>query len=109
MSENRKRNETLTIRITKSEKAAIVRQAKKARMSLTEYILALSRQLPIYSPPDFSPLLVELKRIGNNINQIAVKVNSGAAYVPDLRQIKDQQRKIYDRLLQFAEDSTWRR
>lgn len=109
MSENRKRNETLTIRITKSEKAAIVRQAKKAGMSLTEYILALSRQLPIYPPPDFSPLLVELKRIGNNINQLAAKVNSGAAYVPDLHQIKEQQRKIYDRLLQLAEDSAWRR
>lgn len=109
MSENRKRSETLTIRITKSEKAAIVSQAKKARLSLTEYILALSRQLPIYPPPDFSPLLVELKRIGNNINQIAAKVNSGAAYVPDLRQIKDQQGKIYDRLLQLAEDCAWRR
>ncbi len=108
MSENRKRSETLTIRITKSEKAAIVGQAKKARMSLTEYILALSQQLPIYPPPDFSPLLVELKRIGNNINQIAAKVNSGAAYVPDLRQIKEQQKKIYDQLLQLTEGSAWR-
>lgn len=108
MSENRKRAETLTVRVTKTEKAAIVSQAKKAGMNLTEYILALARQLPIHPPPDLSPLLVELKRIGNNINQIAARVNSGAAYVPDLRQITEQQKKLYDQLLRLAEDEKWR-
>jgi len=36
MSENRKRNQTLTIRVTASEKDAITQKAAKARMSLTD-------------------------------------------------------------------------
>ena len=41
MTENRKRNQTLTIRVTAAEKDAIVRNAAKARMSLTDYIVAI--------------------------------------------------------------------
>ncbi len=42
MSENRKRNQILTIRVTATEKDAIVKNAAKARMSLTDYIVASS-------------------------------------------------------------------
>ena len=42
MSGNRKRNKTITVRLTAAEKDAIVRNAARARMSLTEYIVAAS-------------------------------------------------------------------
>ncbi len=109
MGANRKRTETLTLRFTKSEKSEIVRQAVKAKMSLTEYIIALSKQTDIVLPPDVSPIILELKRIGNNINQIAAKVNSGVAYVPDLTAVVENQRLVYGMLCKLIEDSKWQR
>ncbi len=78
MQENRKRDKTLTVRLTESEKALIEKKAKRANMNLTEYIIAVSNKSKINVSEDTKPLLVELKRIGNNINQIAMKINSGA-------------------------------
>jgi hypothetical protein len=109
MSENRRRSETLTIRLTKSEKAAITAQARKASMSLTEYIVALSCETEIIVPPDVMPLLVELKRIGNNLNQIAAKVNSGVTYVPDLKDVLAGQQHIVQQLKEWTEVTPWQR
>ena len=78
-------------------------------MNLTEYIVVLSRDATIILPPDISPLVAELKRIGNNLNQIAAKVNSGAVYVPDLREAVEMQKALYDQLLSVTEDSSWQR
>ena len=78
MPENRKRNQTLTVRLTAAEKDAILRKAEKARMSLTDYIVASSLLTEIHVAEDTRPLLTELKRIGNNLNQISMKINAGA-------------------------------
>lgn len=109
MSENRKRNETLTVRLTKAERDRIAEKAARAGLSLTEYILALSRDTPILVPPDLTPVLRELKRIGNNLNQIAAKVNSGVAYVPDLKNVIEGQKQICQLLKEMTENSLWRR
>ena len=52
MSENRKRNVTLTIRLTAGEKDAIARNAAKARMSLNDYIVASSLLTEIHVAED---------------------------------------------------------
>ena len=44
-------------------------------MTLTDYLIECSRNTDI-TVTDLSEVLVELKRIGNNINQIARKINS---------------------------------
>ena len=50
MSANRMRNETLTVRLTKTEKSEIITKAKRAKMNLTEFIVALTRQTEIVLP-----------------------------------------------------------
>ena len=107
MAENRKRNVTLTIRVTDAEKASISSNARRARMSLTDYILALNRQVTICPPPDLAPVLTELKRIGTNINQVAMKVNSGVAYVPGLDQVAENQNALVSLLRRMTEDDPW--
>lgn len=107
MSTNRRRNETLTVRLTKTEKSEIITKAKRSKMNLTEYIVALTRQTEIVLPPDTAPIIIELKRIGNNLNQIAAKVNSGAAYVPDLKSVIENQNRVYDLLLNLSGDKEW--
>ena len=75
MKVNRRRNVTLTVRLTEEEKAHIVNMAKKANLSLTDYIVELSHLIPIVVPENVKPLLIELRRIGNNINQNATRAN----------------------------------
>lgn len=75
MKVNRRRNITLTVRLTEEEKAHIVNMAKKANLSRTDYIVELSKLVPIVVPENVKPLLIELRRIGNNINQIATRAN----------------------------------
>ena len=107
MSENRKRNQTLTIRVTAAEKDAIVRNAAKARMSLTDYIVASSLLTEIYVAEDTRPLLTELKRIGNNLNQISMKINAGAFQSYNFQEVIDMQREIYEELYRINRGVPW--
>ena len=102
MQENRKRDKTLTVRLTESEKALIEKKAKHANMNLTEYIIAVSNKSKIKVAEDTKPLLVELKRIGNNINQIAMKINSGAVSSYNFTEVINMQRKIYEQMLELV-------
>ena len=107
MAENRKRNVTLTIRVTNAEKASIAANARRARTNLTDYILKLNEQVVIAPPPDLTPVLAELKRIGTNINQVAMKVNSGVAYVPGLDQVAENQNALVSLLCRTLEGTPW--
>ena len=101
--ENRKRNQTLSIRLTQSEKSAIISKAKKSKLTLTEYILKSSFKTQI-KVIDLQLLLVELKRIGNNLNQITRKINSGAFNSYNFSEMIAMQRKIYDAIIKLSEE-----
>ena len=107
MSVNRKRNQTLTIRVTAGEKDAITQKAAKARMSVTDYIVASSQLTQIHVAEDTRPLVTELKRIGNNLNQISMKINAGAFQSYNFREVIEMQRSIYEALLRI-EGGQWR-
>lgn len=102
MTENRKRNQTLTIRLTATEKDAIVRNAAKARMSLTDYIVASSLLKEIHVAEDTRPLITELKRIGNNLNQISMKINAGAFQSYNFQEVIELQKNIYEELYRIS-------
>ena len=102
MSKQRRRDNTLTIRLTSAEKERIERNAKRAKQSITDYIVLLSLETPIHVAEDVKPLLIELKRIGNNLNQIATKINSGVFNSYDFQDVVDEQKKIYEQLLEIA-------
>ena len=98
MTENRKRNQTLTVRLTAAEKDAIIQKAEKAGMSLTDYIVASSLLTEIHVAEDTRPLVTELKRIGNNLNQISMKINAGAFTSYNFQEVIEMQRDIYEEL-----------
>lgn len=102
---NRKRNQTISIRLTTEEKKEIVSKAKQAQMTLTDYIIECSRDKKI-TVTDLSEVLVELKRIGNNLNQIARKINSKRFFFGKFDSVIESQRKVYDAILRLkGEDS----
>ena len=109
MAKPRKRDKTLTVRITAQEKERIQTQARKARRSVTDYLVALSWETPICLGPDTRPLLVELKRIGSNINQIVQKVNAGAFTSYNFQEVVDQLGALHQELCRLVRSSPWQR
>lgn len=71
-------------------------------MSATDFIIASTESAVIKVPEDLRPVVSQLKRIGNNINQIAVKVNSGAVYSLNFDEVIDMQNKIYEKVFEIA-------
>ena len=94
--------------MTAEEKKEIAAKAKQAQLSLTDYLIDCSRKTTI-KVTDLSDTLVELKRIGNNLNQIARKANSRRFFFAKFDSVIEGQRKIYDAILKImGEDETWR-
>ena len=103
MNKQRLRDTTLTIRLTKAEKERIERNAKRAEQSITDYLVLLSLETSIiHVAEDVKPLLIELKRIGNNLNQITAKINAGAFRSYNFEDMIDGQKMIYEQLLKIA-------
>lgn len=76
-------------------------------MNATDFIIASTDNAVIKTPEDLRPVVSQLKRIGNNINQIAVKVNSGAVYSVNFDEVTAMQNKIYEKVFEIANaDST---
>lgn len=99
----RKRNQTISIRLTSEEKKEIITKAKQAKLTLTDYLIECSRNTEI-TVTDLSKVLIELKRIGNNINQIARKINSKRFFFGKFDSVVEGQRKIYNAILSLTGD-----
>ena len=86
----RKRNNVVPIRFSDHELSVIDANAEKARMSRTEYLVSAGMNKPIVIIDDLKPTLAELRRIGNNVNQLTRKANSGEVYVVGLNEINEE-------------------
>ena len=92
----------VNFRLTPEEKKKLMAKAEEAHMSLSGYIIALSRSKRVVLKDDIAKLTVEISRIGNNINQIAHIGNSQKLLykaqlndvVKHLQEVEDLQRKI---------------
>ena len=91
----RKRNKTLTIRLTEQEYETILKKARRSGMSITNFLVAATEQTQIYVAEDTKPLVAELKRIGNNLNQITAKINAGIFRSYNFQEVVALQRAIY--------------
>ena len=74
---NRTRNKCLSVRLNDSEYRKVIEKMKKTRLTQREFVVSALLEYPIIVKEGGTELVRELKAIGNNINQIARKVNSG--------------------------------
>lgn len=65
----------VALRLTPLEKEKLVQQATAARMSMAQYILALSEQKKIIVAEGLPEVCRQLIAIGTNVNQIARAAN----------------------------------
>lgn len=86
----RKRNKNLNIRLTESEWRSVKNMQEQSEMNMRDFFLTCVYCQPIIVKKGADKIVAQLKYLGNNLNQIAHKVNSG--------QIKDcsfELEKIY--------------
>ena len=86
----RKRNHVVPIRFSDHELLVIDANAKRANMSRTEFLVSAGMNKPIVILDDLKPMLAELRRIGNNVNQLTRKANSGEIYCVNLSEFSKQ-------------------
>ena len=95
------RTTIMKFRATEEESAEIRRKAAAAEMTVSRFLrtAAVNSQVVLYNTADVFGLRSELKRIGNNINQIAMVVNSNrAVYQSDVRELKKQFSELSEKL-----------
>ncbi len=95
------RNRIMKFRATEEEATEIRRKAAAAGMTVSRFLRtsAVNSQVVLYNTADLFGLRSDLKRIGNNINQIAMVVNSNrAVYGNDIRDLKKQFSELSEKL-----------
>ena len=103
MSKNR--TERLQLRVSSEEKEAIAQKAADANMSIADYIVALSANQKIIDAKIIAQLILEVRRIGVNVNQIAAVANT-QKYVSKemLSKVNDGQNQIIDLLMKILSE-----
>ena len=98
------RNTIMKFRATEEEAAEIRRTAAAAGMNVSRFLRtsAVKSQVVLYNTADVFGLRSEIKKIGNNINQIAMVVNSNrAVYQSDVRELKKQFSELSEKLNEY--------
>ena len=88
----------LHIRLSKNDKEKIIALAKKCKLNMSEYIVKSSLDANIIVEADKNEYISELRRIGNNINQITRNVNQGLVREIDLKEVKQELNKLWQLL-----------
>ncbi len=89
------------IRCTESDIRVIKQKAEKSNSSLSEYIrqMALDGEIIVQQGNDNFPLLQELKRSGNNLNQVSRWFNEQGVEPIELREVLATHNLVLTKLL----------
>lgn len=91
------KTQQLHIRVSDSEKEFIKARASAANISISEYIVSLSKEKKIFSMPELPELVWQISKIGTNINQIAAAANSKKyASQADIEKSQEYLKQIID-------------
>ena len=85
----------ITIRVTKQEKESLIKKSQKVEMTLSEYLIEQGLERDIIIIEDVRNLVHELRKIGNNINQLTHLANSGVISTVYLDGFKEDMKKIW--------------
>lgn len=95
------KDESIHFRLSKKLKEKVKIESEKSNMSMSQYINTCLNKKNIVVIEKGKEIYFELSKIGNNINQIAKKINSNIATrydVENLENIKMELKKIWQLL-----------
>ena len=85
-----KKDRIITIRVSEKEKSGLIEKSKIAKLSLSEYLIEQGLDKDIVIVDGLNEVVAELRRIGNNINQLTYLANSGRIYTVDFSGVRQE-------------------
>lgn len=87
--------------MTEDEFAYFQKQMERAKAkNQTDFVLAVLRKKPITVIEDLKPLLVELKREGINLNQVARHLNEGTPIYKEIEEVIKNCNALYKKFVE---------
>lgn len=90
------RSEQIIIRLTPAERAQFESKRNLTGLTMHAFLMECMRKKKMVIKPGADLLILQIKRVGNNLNQIAHRVNAGQITDcrAELRAIRDELEKI---------------
>ena len=94
MNENRKREKQIKFYVNEKEYDQIKKKVEKSKLKQQEYLIKSALNKKIIVIDGLKEILLELSREGNNLNQIAKKINEGEQ--KDIKEMKNKLNNLWD-------------
>ena len=99
---NLTRHKAITLRMTPAEFEFFSNQMRIAKQKTqTDFFLAVLRKKPVIVIEDLRPVLLELKRHGNNLNQISRQLNESNIFGEGAKKVMNECWKAYHAITQL--------
>jgi hypothetical protein len=89
------RSKRVNARLTEKEYRKIESRAKKAKMSISQYLVVSATKDTVFIFIDLKDIIHHLSKIGNNINQLTMLAHQGKLQVIDLSGFKKELKEIW--------------
>ena len=100
------KDKKINIRLSEKEKNIIEVKAKKLNMTITKFIISSCLKDKIVIVNELDTVGTELRRIGNNINQLTRLANEKIITVIDLKELRMEVNNIWQLLKQLVQKQT---
>lgn len=100
------KNQKINIRLTESEKMKIEKKSKRYNMTISKFIISSCLKDKIVVVNGLDKIDSELRRIGNNINQLTKLANEKIITVVDLKELRMEVNNIWQLLKQLVQRQT---
>ena len=83
------RTKALLVRLTPAESALLKEQSARTGRCMSDILRSAWKKLKIIElpPADFAETVIQLRRIGNNLNQVARAANMGEVHIPEIQTV----------------------
>ncbi len=92
------KNRHFNFRVNEKEYNKIKSQIEKSKLNTSEYLLRTAMDKDIIVISGLEEIIIQLRRIGNNINQLTKLSNQGSITNVDLENVKEELKNIWQLL-----------
>lgn len=96
------------VRMTPEEYEIISQKAKKAKLSMSAFIISSCLGKQIFVIDGLNEVIKQQKHIGNNLNQLTKLAQSGSISAIGLNDMVTDHRQIFDALNEMLKRRRWR-
>lgn len=93
-----RKTERIEIRLTPEEKARIINNSVKAKTTISDYMIRSATNNEIVVIDNLDELINQLRRLGNNVNQLTKLANGRVITCVELEGVKKELSRIWQSL-----------